>query len=158
MKGGSKLTKDCSTSLQIFYQLQLLNKNMVVQFEHCLGTSPSRIEILKQLFHLEEISQSDLQKEINIDHAAITRHLKYLESASLITRRKKQEDNRVTLVSLTSKGREEIKASLVEKEEFIKQTLNGFSEQELQTFLQMLSKISNNVSTVNVNRVVSKVL
>ncbi|TRZ35655.1 MarR family transcriptional regulator [Niallia circulans] len=139
---------NCVIQLQIFYQLQKLNNNVNSKFESCLGSSPTRVEILHQLYNADEISQSALQKEINIDNAAVTRHLKQLETAGLVARRKKAEDNRVTLVSLTSSGREEITASLQAKKRFIDQTLSGFSAGEQETLLDMLSRLSKNVSTV----------
>ncbi len=49
-----------------------------------------------------------LQQEVNIDNAAITRHLKQLEANEMIVRRKNPEDNRITLVSLTEEGRNKI--------------------------------------------------
>ncbi|MFT8319960.1 MAG: MarR family transcriptional regulator [Bacillus sp. (in: firmicutes)] len=144
------MTNLCSLKLQIFYQLHVLNKELNTKFETCLGASPSRIEMLQQLYHVEEISQTDLQKMVKIDHAAVTRHLKQLEATEMISRRKKAEDNRVTLVCLTKHGRNVIEASLKEKEQFIRQTLNEFSEQEMQLLLKMLSKIGDNVSKVKI--------
>ena len=38
--------------------------------------SQSRLELILQLFEVGEISQKALQQEVNIDNAAITRHLK----------------------------------------------------------------------------------
>ncbi|MCE4050906.1 MULTISPECIES: MarR family transcriptional regulator [Bacillaceae] len=144
------MSNDCLIQLQIFYQLQKLNNNVNTKFESCLGSSPTRIEILHCLYNADEISQSALQKEVNIDNAAVTRHLKQLEAAGLISRRKKAEDNRVTLVSLTEGGREEITVSLQAKKSFIEQTLNGFSSSEQETLLDMLSRLSKNVSTVEI--------
>lgn len=84
------MSNDCLIQLQIFYQLQKLNNNVNTKFESCLGSSPTRIEILHCLYNADEISQSALQKEVNIDNAAVTRHLKQLEAAGLISRRKKR--------------------------------------------------------------------
>jgi len=150
ISGGDGLSNNCLIHLQIFYQLQTLNKNLTCKFESCLGSSPSRIEILQQLYHNEEISQKELQQRVKIDNAAVTRHLKQLEAASMIVRRKKAEDNRITLVELTEAGRNAIKESLQEKEQFIAQTFKDFTEEELQTFLKMLSKIGSNVASVEI--------
>ncbi len=52
---------------------------------------------------------------MNIDNAAITRHLKQLEANEMIVRRKNPDDNRITLVSLTEEGRNKIQAFQEEK-------------------------------------------
>ena len=45
---------------------------------------------------------------VGVDHAAITRHLKQLETQGLITRERCLQDNRVIFVDLTDDGRERI--------------------------------------------------
>ena len=77
--------------------------------------SQSRLELILQLYEVDEISQKALQQEVNIDNAAITRHLKQLEANGMIVRRKNPDDNRITLVSLTEEGRNKIQAFQVEK-------------------------------------------
>ncbi len=71
--------------------------------------SQSRLELILQLFEVGEISQKALQQEVNIDNAAITRHLKQLEANEMIVRRKNPDDNK-SLVSLTEEGRNKIQA------------------------------------------------
>lgn len=87
----------CSEEAEILYQLQGVNKVIGVKFEACTGISQSRLELLSLLYHADEISQSDLQKKVNIDSAAVTRHLKQLEAKGMVSRRRKPEDNRITL-------------------------------------------------------------
>lgn len=69
------------------------------------GYEPVSIRAYTQLYEVGEISQKALQQEVNIDNAAITRHLKQLEANEMIVRRKNPDDNRITLVSLTEEGR-----------------------------------------------------
>ncbi|MFP3359904.1 MarR family transcriptional regulator, partial [Planococcus sp. SIMBA_143] len=91
----------CSDEGKILYQLNNIYKQMSPKFERCTGISQSRLEILHKLFEVEEISQTALQKEVNIDSAAVTRHLKQLEVKEMVTRRKNPDDNRFTFVRLT---------------------------------------------------------
>ncbi|MFP7494685.1 MarR family transcriptional regulator [Terribacillus saccharophilus] len=139
----------CSVRLQIFLQLQAVNKEICSKFEACLGASTSRVEILHYLLQHEEVTQSALQKEVNIDAAAVTRHLKQLEAAGTIVRFKKTEDQRATWVKLEEEAKRHIEQSYQEKSKFVQETLSGFSEEELQQFLRMLSKVSENVSHVS---------
>ncbi|TSB47935.1 MarR family winged helix-turn-helix transcriptional regulator [Alkalicoccobacillus porphyridii] len=138
----------CTVRLQIFLQLQAVNKELTSKFESCLGSSPSRVEILHYLLQHEEVAQSALQKEVNIDAAAVTRHLKQLEAAGTIVRYRKEDNQRATWVKLEAEAKRQIEHSYQEKSQFVKDTLAGFSEEELEQFLQMLDRVSENVSRV----------
>ncbi|MEH6989676.1 MULTISPECIES: MarR family winged helix-turn-helix transcriptional regulator [Bacillales] len=125
-----------------------LNKQTMPKFERCTGISQSRLEILRELFEAEEITQRELQKKVNIDHAAVTRHLKQLEEKGMVIRRKNPADNRFTYVSLTEEGKTKIAAYCEEKQLFISKILNGFSELERSTLLNMLTRIQENVDNL----------
>ncbi|MGQ0418168.1 MarR family transcriptional regulator, partial [Bacillus sp. HC-TM] len=112
-----------------------LNKEVSSKFEGCTGMSQSRLELILQLFEVGEISQKALQQEVNIDNAAITRHLKQLEANEMIVRRKNPDDNRITLVSLTEEGRNKIQAFQEEKERFAASAFKGLSEEERDNLL-----------------------
>ncbi|AFZ92868.1 MarR family transcriptional regulator [Bacillus sp. NEAU-CP5] len=142
------MTACCSEEGEILYQLQSLHKVIGTKFEACTGISQSRLELLAVLFYVDEISQSDLQKKVNIDGAAVTRHLKQLEAKEMVTRRRKPEDNRIILVRLTEQGRERIEASKKEKERFIKEMLAGVSEEERSMLKNVLSQMQNNIENM----------
>lgn len=130
---------------QIFDLIYRLNLQLSPKFERCTGISPSRYSILQKLYQVDEISQTTLQKEINIDGAAITRHLKQLEAAGKIIRRSNPTDNRFTLVRLTDQGRNEIAAYKQEKQQFITQLLQNFSNRECSDLQDMLRRILDNL-------------
>ncbi|MFC4779057.1 MarR family winged helix-turn-helix transcriptional regulator [Paenibacillus sp. GCM10023252] len=133
-------------SSKILYQLLFLNKQISPKFERCTGISPTRLELLHHLVQADEISQTTLQREVNIDLAAITRHLQQLEAAGMVERRKSTSDNRMTLVRLTDKGREQIISYRIEKDEFVNKLLHGFNDEECQQFAAMLSRMQHNLS------------
>ncbi|PGM57507.1 transcriptional regulator [Bacillus sp. AFS053548] len=114
-----------------------------------MGISQSRLEILNQLFEHGEISQSQLQKTLKIDSAAITRHLKQLELNGKITRRKCETDNRITLVRLTEMGQDQMSSLWKEKVEFVENMLIGFSEEEIDLTLEYLNRIQINMNQIN---------
>ncbi|KGE19523.1 MarR family winged helix-turn-helix transcriptional regulator [Paenibacillus wynnii] len=132
----------------IFELLQSLNKGIGPKFERCAGISPSRLRLLQELFQVDEISQISLQKAIDIDAAAITRHLKGLEEDGVITRRNNPADNRVTLVSLTQKGREKIVSYRKEKNQFINGLLTDFDEQDRIALIDLLTRIQHNIGSL----------
>lgn len=131
---------------QIFELLQALNKGISPKFERCAGISPTRLRLLHELFQVAEISQISLQKEVDIDAAAVTRHLKGLEENGMISRRNNPADNRVTLVSLTEQGREKILSYKEEKNRFLHSLLTGFEGQELKTLIDMLTRLQHNIN------------
>lgn len=138
------MTRIVSKEEQIINLLNALGNKVSPKFERCTGISSSRFEILYELDQVDEINQSMLQKIINIDSAAITRHLKQLEADGMVTRRKNPEDNRVTFVRLTDDGRKHIEGYKVEKINFIHQILHDFSEDEIQDLASYLERMQNN--------------
>ncbi|HDR3658460.1 MarR family transcriptional regulator [Bacillus cereus] len=139
------MTSSCSKEAIILYKLHFLNKEVGSKFEGCTGMSQSRLELILQLYEVGEISQKALQQEVNIDNAAITRHLKQLEANEMIVRRKNPDDNRITLVSLTEEGRNKIQAFQEEKERFAASAFKGLSEEERDNLLNMLNHIQENI-------------
>lgn len=85
---------------------------------------------------------------MNIDGAAITRHLKQLEAKGIVLRRKKPEDNRITLVRLSEQGREQIESSRKEKEHFMKEILVNISGEERKILIHVLLQMQKNVENI----------
>lgn len=144
------MTTFCSQEAEILYQLQSVNKVISTKFEVCTGISQSRLELLALLYRVEEISQSDLQKMMNIDGAAVTRHVKQLESKGMVSRRRKSEDNRIILVRLTEQGRERIESSKKEKERFIKEMLANISAEKRLVLKDVLLQMQKNIENIKV--------
>jgi DNA-binding MarR family transcriptional regulator len=141
-----------SKEIHILNELKALKVQLETTFEKCTGVSQSRLEILNQLFQSEELSQSQLQKTLQIDNAAITRHLKQLEASGRITRRKSDADNRITLVQLTPQARQELASLWDEKVDFVTNMLEGFSSEEIDMTLQLLQRIGANVAKIKADR------
>lgn len=130
---------------EAFDKLQVLNKQLSPKFERCAGISPSRLHMLITLFQVKEMSQTELQKEIGIDSAAITRHLKQLEASEMVQRRINPDDNRITLVALTAQGHQQIESYTNEKQTFINQLFDGFSPQDKAILSDLLSRMIQNL-------------
>lgn len=134
-----------SNQEQILHLLKGLNNQISPKFERCTGISASRYELLYQLYEAEEINQSTLQKAVNIDSGAITRHLKQLEANGMVTRRRNPTDNREIFVRLTDEGREQIVGYKKEKIRFVNQMLHDFNSQELEVLSNMLHRMQHNI-------------
>jgi DNA-binding MarR family transcriptional regulator len=137
----------CSFSKQeqVLHQFKGLTNQISPKFERCTGISASRYELLSQLYKVDEINQSTLQKLVNIDGAAITRHLKQLEASGMVTKRRNPQDNRVIFVSLTAEGRERIVEYRKENMGFVKQMLHDFTSDEVDALNDMLQRMQDNI-------------
>ncbi|MBM7579438.1 MarR family winged helix-turn-helix transcriptional regulator [Jeotgalibacillus terrae] len=143
------MRKHCSEKGKIIYQLNDIYKFMSPKFERCTGMSQSRLDLLNALFEVDEINQSALQKEVSIDNAAVTRHLRQLEEKGMVSRRKNPADNRVTFVRLTKQGRDQIDSFKAEKDRFVDHVLKDFSEEEINHLSGQLARIQQNVNDFN---------
>ncbi|MDN4493455.1 MarR family winged helix-turn-helix transcriptional regulator [Ureibacillus aquaedulcis] len=130
---------------ELLFLFKTLNNQLGPKFERNTNFSLSRFELLYQLVQYDEISQSRLQKIINIDHAAITRHLKQLEADELVSRRRNPTDNRETIVHLTDEGYKQIMNCQQDKSSFANQMFLQFSDEELQSLMDMLKRIQENI-------------
>ncbi|WP_138496491.1 MarR family winged helix-turn-helix transcriptional regulator [Paenibacillus pinistramenti] len=130
---------------QILQLLHGLGNRISPRFERCTGISSTRFEILHELCQAEELNQSMLQKAIQVDSAAITRHLKQLEADGVVTRRRNPEDNRITFVRLTEEGRARIDGYRKEKNNLIQQVMHNFSDEEITRLAQYLERLQNNM-------------
>lgn len=142
------MTKSYEEEQKIILQLNEIYKLMSPKFERCTGISQSRLELLHKLIEVDEIKQTALQQQVNIDSAAVTRHLKQLEEKGIVSRRKNPEDNRITFARLTANGRKKIEYYCKEKESFIAQVFEGFTEEERTVLSELLKKVHNNVKKI----------
>ena len=121
-----------------------LNKHIATRFERCAGVSPNRLELLCKLTG-GEISQSDLQKAVSIDPAAVTRHVQQLEAEGILLRTRSENDNRITLVQLTEEGKNKVAAFKAEKERFMEELQSDLTEAERLQFIETLQKLNNQI-------------
>lgn len=138
-----------TTGAAILYKLHVLSKEINTAFSECTGVSQSRMELLQLLYGAEdERSQNEIQKALNIDNAAVTRHLQQLEANGTITRRKKESDNRVTLVRLTGEGKHRIAAFQQEKDQLVDSLFAHMGIEEQQNLLAVLNDLEHKIKDI----------
>lgn len=93
---------------RLLYKLKLTDQKISQLFEGQLGISLTRYEILNRLLELAPCRQVALQEVLQIDQAAITRHLRVLEEGGYISRQRNENNQREMMVNLTNKAREEL--------------------------------------------------
>ena len=142
---GIRVKFTISEQEELLFLFKTISNQLGPKFERNTNFSLSRFELLYQLVQHSEISQSRLQRIVNIDHAAITRHLKQLEADGLVSRRRNPTDNRETIVHLTDAGYKQAISCQKDKLSFANQMFHQFSEVELRCLMDMLNRIQVNI-------------
>ena len=116
--------------------------------EQVTGMSQSRLDILHELFHADELSQADLQQHLGVEGPVITRIVKQMEAEGLVTRRPDPRDNRYTLVAM----RPEVRANRYSggmttfRDALGARLMAGLDEVDRAHLLRMIRQIAANAS------------
>ncbi|MBM2623886.1 MarR family transcriptional regulator [Actinoplanes sp. LDG1-06] len=70
-----------------------------------LGLYPGQELILLQLYDSDGQTHTDLQRAVRLDHSTVSRTVRRMEQAGLLTRSPGKKDKRAMVVSLTDQGR-----------------------------------------------------
>ena len=129
---------------QLLYQLKIVNQEMTAKFEKSTGYSITRYQLMMIL--KGRCSQSQLQNELKIDSAAVTRHLKLLEEKNLVKRERNKENNREVFVEITDKAKNDLALCAKKHDDSLdasQQILNiGLSALEEEQLLELLTKLT----------------
>lgn len=114
-------------------------------FDHHVGMSQHRRQLLTLLSELGEISHAALQQHLVLDGATITRLVKQFESEGVLSRRLDPQDNRYTLVSLTASGQHLVAGLSAAHRLFQARLLAGIPPEEQEMALRVLERIRANI-------------
>ncbi|MBG0784678.1 MAG: MarR family transcriptional regulator [Anaerolineaceae bacterium] len=124
----------------------LAHRNMVGQKMRVLGLHRGQPPVLFTLEKHEGMSNSEMAEFLNVTPATLTNKIKRMEKAGLVIRKRDPEDERVSRIYMTEKGRgimNQLKESMREIETIL---LNGFSEAEIEDLREKISRILENIS------------
>src|SRR4051794_17926551 len=99
-------------------------------FDQHSGMSQPRRQLLTLVAQAGEIRHAELQQQLAVDGATITRLVKQFESEGLLSRRLDPQDNRYTLVALTAAGRQIVGELRMSHSEFQTRLLAGITKSE----------------------------
>jgi DNA-binding MarR family transcriptional regulator len=114
-------------------------------FQRRVGITDSRLHMLGMLYRFGEMSQNELQRRLDVDGAAVTRQVKQLEAERLLSRRADPADNRFTLVTLTDEGKASLRDVARTAREFIAETLDGVSDEDLECVRRTMARMRANI-------------
>ncbi|MHB0879047.1 MAG: MarR family winged helix-turn-helix transcriptional regulator, partial [Anaerolineae bacterium] len=119
---------------------------LVKAAERHVGLPRARARLLGHVAMAGEVSQADLQKQLGIDGAAITRQVKLLEAEGLVARRPDPADNRVTLVVVTPAGADRLADVMTKARAFMETCLIGIDAEDIATVVRVLGRMRENVA------------
>ena len=132
--------RDC---IELLYNLKILDKKLIDLFEKKIGISLTRFQIIKYLHEVSFTTSKQLAQSLEIDAAAITRHLRILEQEGYVIKRRNELNNREIFIELSQKALDEIVRC--EKETNVRDIIGEeFTTEDLQNLVQLLNKFNKN--------------
>ena len=126
---------------RLLYQIKLTNQEINTLFEKETGFSLTRYEMLMFLKDKGTCSQNQIQTELKIDSAAITRHLKILEQKGYVIRERNAENNREVFVQLSDKAIKDLEACGKEHDQGKSSLSLSLSDEEAEQLSKLLNKL-----------------
>ena len=121
--------------------MKILDKKLIDLFEKKIGISLTRFQIIKYLHEVSFTTTKQLAQSLEIDAAAITRHLRILEQEGYVIKRRNEFNNREVFVELSQKALDEI--GRCEKETNVRDLIGEeFTTEDLQNLVQLLNKFN----------------
>ena len=145
---GQDRTAKIQKTIHAFISADIIHRRAIEHWATSAGMHRSQHRMLMYLSRCETSpSQKDLAKHFDISPAAVTTALKKLESDGYIERGKcsLSSDSRVNEISITERGREAVKESKKYFHSVDEKTLEGFSDEELDSFIGYLERIQDNL-------------
>ena len=134
---------DVKKCIELLYDLKILDKKLLDLFEKKIGISLTRFQIIKYLHKSSSSTSKQISQSLEIDAAAVTRHLKILEKEGCVIKRRNENNNREVLVELSEKAHEEIRRC--ERETTVQDIIgNEFTEKDLKDLVSLLKKFNEN--------------
>ena len=125
------------------YDLKILDKGLLDLFEKKIGISLTGFRIIKYLHTSSSSTSKQISQSLEIDAAAVTRHIKILEKEGYVIKRRNENNNREVLVELSEKAHEEIRRC--ERETTVQDIIgNEFTEKDLKDLVRLLNKFNEN--------------
>ena len=134
---------DVKECIELLYNLKILDKKLLDLFEKKIGISLTRFQIIKYLHESSFCTSKQISQTLEIDAAAVTRHIKILENEGYVVKRRNENNNREILIELSEKAIEDIYRC--EQETNVQDIIgNEFTEKDLKDLVSLLNKFNKN--------------
>ena len=135
---------DVKECVKLLHDIKILERKVVDIFEKKLGISLTRFQIIKHLYEVEVATPKQIAQILEIDAAAITRHLKRLEEGGYVRKKRNEDNNREVLVEITQFSKSKIDQCV--KETDIRTLIDEeFTDDDFKQLEILLKKFNNNL-------------
>ena len=135
---------DVKECVKLLHDIKILERKVVDIFEKKLGISLTRFQIIKYLYEVEVATPKQIAQILEIDAAAITRHLKKLEEGGYVRKKRNEDNNREVLVEITQFSKSRIDQCV--KETDIRTLIDEeFTDDDFKQLEILLNKFNNNL-------------
>ena len=135
---------DAKECVKLLHDIKILERKVADIFEKKLGISLTRFQIIKYLYEVEVATPKQIAQILEIDAAAITRHLKKLEEGGYVRKRRNEDNNREVLVEITQFSKSKIDQCV--KETDIRTLINEeFTDEDFKQLEILLNKFNDNL-------------
>ena len=135
---------DVKDYVKVLHDLKILEIKVTNIFEKRLEISLTRFQIIKYLYDVEVATPKQIAQSLEIDAAAITRHIKILEEGEYITKRRNEQNNREVFVELTQYSKNKVDQCV--KETDVRQFIGPeFTNDDFEQLVKLLNKFNNNL-------------
>jgi len=110
-----------------------------------IGMYPGQPFLLFALLHLDGQSQKDLAGKLNIKAPTMATMVKRMEKSGLVERRQDGQDQRISRVYLTEKGKAVCEQLIEIKKNIDAETFHNFTEEEQILLRRLLMQIRDNL-------------
>ena len=110
-------------------------------FEKETGFSLTRYEMLMFLWEKVKCLQNQIQTDLKIDNAAISRHLKILEEKGYVSRKRNPANNREVFVLLTDTAKRELAKCENNHQQSADSLCISLTDEEITELTKLLNKL-----------------
>ena len=132
--------------LRIFDQELFLQNNASC----CNGISLAQCLTLLEIEKNNEISVSELAKNLSLDKSTVSRTVDGLVNINMVNRDTPKENRRLALINLTDSGKQICSTINYTNDSYVREVLNDFTEEEREEFLRLFKKLASNMATYRV--------
>ncbi|WP_448904815.1 MarR family winged helix-turn-helix transcriptional regulator [Gemella sp.] len=135
---------DVKECVKLLHDIKILERKVADIFEKRLGISLTRFQIIKYLYEVEVATPKQIAQILEIDAAAITRHLKKLEEGGYVRKRRNEDNNREVLVEITQFSKSKIDQCV--KQTDIRTLIDEeFTDEDFKQLEILLNKFNDNL-------------
>ena len=130
--------------VKLLHDIKILERKVADIFEKKLGISLTRFQIIKYLYEVDVATPKKIAQILEIDAAAITRHLKKLEEGGYVRKKRNEDNDREVLVEITEFSKSKIDQCV--KETDIRTLIDEkFTDDDFKQLEILLNKFNNNL-------------